>query len=216
MSLMKPMRITNSTGPAICAALAITGVFGLAPASAQTTPATPANLQTAPAPGVPANVYHFTLNSLAGQPVDLAKYKGKVLLIVNTASKCGFTPQYAGLEKLNETYKGQGLEVLGFPSNDFHQQEPGTSADISEFCKLHYGVTFDMFEKIDVLGPNKAPLYAYLTEQAYPAMTGDISWNFEKFLVARDGQVVGRYKSRVTPDSPELISAIEAELKKPG
>ncbi len=157
-------------------------------------------------------VYDFKMKSLAGQDVDLSKYKGKVLLLVNTASKCGYTKQYAGLEQLHEKYGAQGLAVLGFPANDFGAQEPGTNEEIGAFCQKNYGVSFDMFGKIAVKGAEKAPLYRYLTEES--PFKGEIGWNFEKFLVSKDGQIIARYKSAVTPDSAELTRAIEAELAK--
>jgi glutathione peroxidase len=162
------------------------------------------------------SVYQFTVKSLDGKDVDLSKYKGKVLLIVNTASKCGFTPQYAALQKLQDKYAGQGLAVLGFPANDFGGQEPGTNAEIGAFCQRNYGVTFDLFSKVPVKGANKTSLFRYLTEEANPTMTGEIGWNFEKFLISRDGKLVGRFKSAVKPDSDTLTQALEAQLKATG
>ena len=160
----------------------------------------------------PMNIYDFKLETLDGQPVDMAKYKGKVLLIVNTASKCGYTPQYAGLQAISEKYKAQGLEVLGFPANNFGGQEPGSAEEIGAFCQKNFGVTFDLFAKSSVKGDDKSPFFAYLTETANPDKTGEIGWNFEKFLVSRDGALVNRYKSAVKPDSEELTGAIEAQL----
>lgn len=157
-------------------------------------------------------VYDFKMKSLAGQEVDLSRYKGKVLLIVNTASHCGYTKQYAGLQKLHEQLSEQGLTILGFPANDFGAQEPGSDNEIGEFCRKNYGVSFDMFSKIVVKGENKAPLYRYLTEEA--PVKGEVGWNFEKFLISRDGQIVGRFKSNIAPESPELLKAIETELAK--
>ena len=162
----------------------------------------------------PMKIYDYQLETLDGQPVDMSKYKGKVLLIVNTASKCGYTKQYAGLQALSEKYKAQGLEVLGFPANNFGGQEPGSAEEIGEFCKKNYGVTFDLFAKSSVKGDDKSPLFSYLTEKANPDKTGEIAWNFEKFLIARDGQLVDRYKSAVTPDSDELTGSIESQLAK--
>jgi glutathione peroxidase len=160
-------------------------------------------------------VLSYTMKSLSGKDVDLGQYRGKVLLIVNTASKCGYTPQYAGLEKLHEKYADKGLAVLGFPCNDFGAQEPGTAEEISTFCTEHYGVKFDMFSKIDVKGPDQHPLYKYLTgPDANKPFPGVVKWNFEKFLVSRDGTIVARYLSKITPESPEVVSAIEAELAK--
>ncbi len=158
-----------------------------------------------------SEVLNFTMNSLDGKPVNLAKYQGDVVLMVNVASQCGFTPQYEGLEELHRRYSGKGLRILGFPSNDFGEQEPGTDKEIADFCAKNYGVQFDMFSKIGVLGPGKAPLYKYLTERN-PKFKGDVEWNFEKFLVGRDGQVIGRYKSPVEPLSKELVGAIESAL----
>jgi glutathione peroxidase len=149
---------------------------------------------------------------LDGKPIDLASYQGKVVLVVNVASRCGATPQYAGLQKLHDTYKDRGLVVIGFPANDFGAQEPGSDAQIAEFCSSKYGVTFPMFSKITVKGPGAPALYKTLTQSADPP--GDIAWNFEKFLLGRDGAVIGRFKTRVSPDDPALIAAIEAALAK--
>jgi glutathione peroxidase len=160
-------------------------------------------------------VLKFTMNSLGGQPVNLSKYQGRVVLIVNTASECGYTYQYEGLQALHKKYASQGLSVLGFPSNDFGQQEPGSNADIQQFCKANYGVEFDMFSKIDVLGDSKAPLYRYLTSKSTnPQFPGDVSWNFEKFLVDRDGRIVARFLSAVEPMSAEVTGAVESALAK--
>jgi len=150
---------------------------------------------------------------LAGKtPVNLNKaYGGKVVLVVNTASKCGFTPQYDGLEALNTRFQAKGFAVLGFPSNDFQGQEPGSEAQIQEFCKLTYGVKFPMFEKVHVLGAEATPLYQRLT-----AATGVApGWNFHKYLIARDGHVVAQFPSKIKPDDPALIAAIEHELNAP-
>jgi glutathione peroxidase len=161
-------------------------------------------------------VLGFTMKSLSGEPVDLAKYKGKVIVMVNTASKCGFTPQYAPLEAVYKKYGDGGLVILGFPSNDFGHQEPGSDADISTFCTVHYGVTFDMFSKVDVKGDTICPLYQFLTsEETDKPFAGEVRWNFEKFLISRDGKIVARFRSAVKPDSPEFTSAVEAELAKP-
>ena len=159
-----------------------------------------------------SDVLNYTMNSLDGKPVNLAKYQGNVVLMVNVASECGYTPQYEGLQTLHKKYAARGLRVLGFPSNDFGSQEPGSNGEIQEFCKKNYGVEFDMFSKIKVLGNDKAPLYKALTST--PKFSGDVSWNFEKFLIGRDGQVIGRYKSPVEPLSAELTTAIEAALGK--
>jgi glutathione peroxidase len=160
-----------------------------------------------------ASVYDYTLPSIDGQPTALSNYQGKVVLLVNVASRCGFTPQYSALESLYEKYKDQGFVILGFPANNFGGQEPGTNAEIKSFCTLKYNVSFPMFAKVSVKGADCTPLYQYLTQQANPALTGDIKWNFTKFLVDRSGKVVARFESPVKPDSPEVTSAIEKALK---
>ncbi|MFM8284486.1 MAG: glutathione peroxidase [Planctomycetaceae bacterium] len=152
------------------------------------------------------------MKKIDGKVVDLGNYKGKVVLVVNVASRCGYTGQYAGLQKLYDAYKDKGFVILGFPANEFGAQEPGTDPQIAEFCSSKYGVTFDMFSKIVVKGPGKAALYKALTEGANPP--GEVSWNFEKFLIGRDGKIVGRFKSPVAPDDAKLTGAIEAELGK--
>jgi glutathione peroxidase len=155
----------------------------------------------------------YTMKSLSGKQVDLSKYLGKVVMIVNTASKCGLTPQYEGLQDLHEKYAGRGLAILGFPCNQFGGQSPGTSRDISEFCAKNYGVTFDMFAKIEVNGPGACPLYKYLTsKETNPKFAGSIKWNFNKFLLDREGNVIARFEPRVRPDSPEVIGAVENAL----
>jgi glutathione peroxidase len=154
-----------------------------------------------------------TMRNIDGKPVRLAKYQGKVLLIVNTASQCGHTPQYEGLESLYRKYKDRGFVVLGFPSNDFGGQEPGTNSEIKAFCKTKYAVTFPMFAKIKVTGAEADPLYKYLTEPPTAGkFAGPVQWNFTKFLVGRDGKVVARFASGVKPDAPELTTTLEAEL----
>jgi glutathione peroxidase len=152
------------------------------------------------------------MKALDGKPVDLAAYQGKVVLVVNVASRCGYTGQYAGLQKLYESHKDKGFVILGFPANDFGGQEPGADAEIAQFCSSKYGVTFPMFSKVTVKGPGKPPLYAAILAAAQPA--GDVAWNFEKFLIGKDGTVVGRFKSGVRPDAAELTQAIEAALAK--
>jgi glutathione peroxidase len=167
-------------------------------------------------PGPVPPVLRFKMASLAGREVDLGRYRGEVLLIVNTASKCGFTPQYKGLEALYEKYRGRGFTVLGFPANNFLWQEPGSNAEIGAFCQKSYGVTFDMFAKISVRGGDKAPLYKYLTaESTNPRFGGEIWWNFTKFLIGRDGQIVARFGPRTSPEEPQVAAAIEAALAKP-
>jgi glutathione peroxidase len=159
-----------------------------------------------------AETLNFTMDSLDGKPVNLAKYQGNVVLMVNVASFCGYTGQYTGLQALHEKYAGRGLRVLGFPSNDFGEQEPGSDAEIGEFCKANYGVEFDMFSKIVVRGAGKAPLYKTLTSA--PGFTGEVQWNFEKFLIGRDGKVIARFESPVYPLSTEMTKAIEMALGK--
>jgi glutathione peroxidase len=164
---------------------------------------------------MPASVLDFTMKNIDGQETPLSKYKGEALLIVNVASKCGYTPQYAGLESLYKKYGPKGLVVLGFPSNDFMWQEPGTDEEIKTFCALKYNVTFPMFSKIPVKGKNKAPLYRFLTEKATnPGFAGEISWNFNKFLVDRSGEIVARFGSKEEPESPAVVEAVEKALAK--
>src|SRR5580693_2715873 len=158
-------------------------------------------------------VYDFTLNSIEGQATPLASFKGKVILVVNVASRCGFTPQYRALESIYEKYKDQGFVILGFPANNFGSQEPGTNAEIKKFCSAKYNVTFPMYAKVSVKGDDQTPLYKYLTESANPAYAGEIQWNFTKFLVDRDGRVVQRFAPETTPDSTQVTSAIEKALK---
>lgn len=157
----------------------------------------------------------FTMESLAGEKVDLSKYRGKVVLMVNVASECGATPQYGPLQSLYSKYQDKGLVVLGFPCNQFGSQEPGSAAEIQQFCTANYGVTFPMFAKIDVNGDDAAPLYKYLTsKETNPKHAGRIGWNFEKFLIGRDGQIVERFPTPVDPASDDVIEAIERELAK--
>jgi glutathione peroxidase len=183
---------------------------------------------------VSAVIYDIPLQSITGEPTSLASFKGKVLLIVNVASKCGLTPQYEGLEKLHELYRGQGLVIVGFPANDFKQQEPGSNEEIQSFCSLNYGVQFPLFSKITVLGPARHPLYSALIDSQPKAISlgvipfreklkgygidtlpePEILWNFEKFLVSRTGEVVARFAPDTQPDAPEFIAAIESELAK--
>lgn len=154
----------------------------------------------------------ITVKTINGEDKQLSEYADKVLLIVNVASYCGYTPQYEGLEKLNQEYKEAGLRILGFPSNDFGAQEPGTNEEIVQFCTSNYGVTFELFDKVHAKGLQQHPLYARLTNAVEP--TGPVAWNFEKFLVNKQGEVVARFKSTVKPYSPELIATIESELAK--
>jgi glutathione peroxidase len=160
-----------------------------------------------------SNVYDFTLPSIDGNPTPLKDFKGKVVLIVNVASQCGYTPQYSALESIYEKYKSQGFVILGFPANNFGAQEPGTNAEIKTFCSRKYNVTFPMYSKVSVKGDDQTPLYTYLTKDTGAPLTGDIKWNFTKFLVDKNGKVVQRFEPAVTPDSPEVTSAIEKLLK---
>ena len=160
-----------------------------------------------------SGLYGFTLNSIDGKPAPLADYKGKVVLIVNVASQCGYTPQYSALESIYEKYKDKGFVILGFPANNFGAQEPGTNEEIKTFCTRKYSVTFPMYSKISVKGDDQAPLYSYLTKETGTGITGDIKWNFTKFLVDREGNVVQRFEPAVTPDSKEVTGAIEKLVK---
>ncbi|WP_022911173.1 glutathione peroxidase [Aestuariimicrobium kwangyangense] len=159
------------------------------------------------------SLYDIPLTRLSGEPTSLADYSGRVLLLVNVASKCGLTPQYGALEKLQEEYADRGLTVVGFPCNQFGGQEPGTAEEIEEFCSLTYGVTFPMMSKIEVNGPDRHPVYQVLTEtKDAEGEAGDIQWNFEKFLVSRSGDVVARFRPGTTPDDPAVVTAVEAQL----
>jgi len=160
-----------------------------------------------------SSIYDLPVKTIEGKDITLAAYTGQVVMIVNVASKCGFTPQYTGLEALYQRYRAQGFVVLGFPSNDFMGQEPGTDAEIQEFCTLRYKVTFPMFSKITVKGKSAHPLYQYLIDkQTDPEFSGTISWNFNKFLLNRQGRIVARFGSRTTPESEEIKTAIEKAL----
>ncbi len=158
------------------------------------------------------NVYQFELNSIEGKEVSLQDFEGSLLLIVNTASECGFTRQYSGLQKLHEKFNDKDFYVLGFPSNNFGGQEPGTDEEILEFCQVNFGVDFPLFSRSDVKGENSHPLFKYLTSADNPDFTGDIRWNFEKFLIDRQGNLVHRFRTNVEPDSEELLTAIENYL----
>jgi len=161
----------------------------------------------------PKSIYDFTIKSIDGAPVSLSSYSGKVVLLVNVASKCGFTPQYAGLEALYEKFKDKGFVIVGIPANNFAAQEPGTNEEIKTFCSRKYNVTFPMMSKESVLGEDKTPLYAFLTDKsANPKIGGDIKWNFTKFVFDRKGNPVARFEPAVTPDSPEVAAAIESAL----
>lgn len=158
-----------------------------------------------------SSVYDFTLNSIDGAPTPLSNYKGKVVLLVNVASKCGFTPQYTGLEKLYEKYKDKGFVIVGVPANNFGAQEPGTNEEIKSFCSRTYNVTFPMMSKVSVKGADQTPLYQYLTDKESKT-GGEIKWNFTKFLIDKNGNVVGRFEPAVTPEAAELVKAVEQAL----
>ncbi len=160
------------------------------------------------------SIYELTVKDITGEEVPLSRYKGKVLMIVNTASKCGFTKQYAGLQKLYDVYKEEGFVILGFPANNFFGQEPGTNEEIQSFCTGEFGVTFPMFSKISVKGKDQAPLYRFLTgPDTDPEFAGKITWNFNKFLIARDGRIINRFGTRTKPEDEKVITAIEEALK---
>ncbi len=171
-----------------------------------------------PSPNVLPNeksLYEFKVKDIDGKDVKLDTYKGKVVMIVNTASKCGNTPQYEGLQALYDKYKSQGFVVLGFPANNFMGQEPGTEKEIKEFCTLKYNVTFPMFSKVSVKGADQTPLYSFLTNQEADSgiANGDVSWNFEKFLTDKNGKIIARFSPRTKPDDAKIVEAIEAALK---
>jgi glutathione peroxidase len=157
----------------------------------------------------PMSFFDLTARTLDGTPQPLAAYRGQVVLVVNTASECGFTPQYGGLEKLYDEYKGKGFTVLGFPSNDFGGQEPGTAEQIASFCSTNYDISFPLFEKVRTKGPGQSPVYAFVTKQH-----GEPKWNFHKYLIGKDGQVLAAFPSKVTPESAELRGAIDQALAK--
>lgn len=158
------------------------------------------------------SIYDFTVKNIDGQDVSLSKYKGDVLLVINTASQCGLTPQYEGIEALFKKYKDQGLRVLAFPANDFMSQEPGTNEEIKQFCASKYQVTFDLFAKISVAGDDQAPLYKFLTNHPNKDVAGKVEWNFQKYLVGRDGTVIARFNPRTKPDDSALVQQIEQAL----
>jgi len=160
------------------------------------------------------NIYDFSLENISGEMINLSDYEGKVIMVVNTTRKCGFTYQYEGLENLYKKYKDQGLVILGFPSNDFLKQEPGTNSEIAQFCKIDYGVTFPMFSKISVKGKKIHPLYSFLTsKKSDHDFGGKISWNFNKFLISKDGRIIARFVSKVKLENKRIIKEIEEALK---
>ncbi len=161
-----------------------------------------------------ASIYDYKLMSIDLEPVSLSQFKGKVVMLVNVASRCGYTPQYAGLEALYRTYKDQGFVIIGIPANNFGQQEPGTNSEIKTFCQRKYDVTFPMMAKVSVAGNDIAPLYEYLTDKSVnPNTGGAIKWNFTKFLISKDGKILARFEPDVTPEDPGLVGAVERALK---
>jgi glutathione peroxidase len=187
------------------------------PALAAAKPADAKASATKPAAVAPraANLYAEIATDMDGKPAPLAKFAGKVALVVNTASRCGLTSQYEGLQKLQAKYEAKGFVVLGFPSNDFFGQEPGSNQEIKLFCEKNYQVSFPLFGKDHVKGDKKQPVYRYLTEGPQADFRGEISWNFEKFIVGRDGRIVARFNPRVKPEDPELISKLEQAISSP-
>ena len=185
------------------------GAYACSPKeSSSETPTAPAASQPNSDATMANSVHDFTLNSLSGTPQSLKEYAGKVLVLVNVASKCGYTPQYADLQKFYNEYQEKGVVVLGFPANNFGSQEPGTDADIAQFCQANYGVTFPMFSKISVKGTDIHPLYKYLTQ----GIGAEVSWNFNKFIVNKEGKVIKHFKSGVKPDDKEFLQAIKSAL----
>ena len=164
--------------------------------------------------GTTASIYDFEMMDIDGNQVSLSQFKNKVILIVNVASKCGLTPQYQGLQEIYSKYRGKGFVILGFPANNFLKQEPGTNAEIKDFCSVNYGVQFPMFSKISVLGEDIHPLYRFLTgKETNPEFAGKIRWNFDKFLVDKNGTIINRFHPKTKPQDPDVIKAIEAALK---
>ncbi len=173
-----------------------------------------AETQSKEAAPMSKSIYSFTMKNIDGKDVNLNHYKGKVVLVVNVASKCGYTPQYEQLEATYKKYKDQGFVVLGFPANNFHEQEPGTNEEIKQFCTAKYGVTFPMFAKISVKGDDMDPLYQYLTSKDQdPQYGGDITWNFNKFLIDKKGNIIARFDSKIKPDDTSVTTALESALK---
>lgn len=194
-----------------CAVLTV--LFAVAAVVAQERPEAAGRKVIESQPSSPAGPLDFTVSDIDGQSVPLAKYKGHVVLIVNVASKCGLTPQYKELQVLQDKYRERGLRILGFPANNFKEQEPGSNAEIKEFCRKNFGVTFDMFAKVSVKGDDICPLFRFLTsEQSNPGHGGEIAWNFTKFLVGRDGRVLARFEPKVKPSDEAVTHAIEEAL----
>jgi glutathione peroxidase len=193
--------------------LALAGLVGAGCTASAGGPKPMEPVNANPTPGCPAAL-DFKVKNIDGKDVSLCDYKGKVVLIVNVASKCGYTPQYKGLEELNKKYHDQGLRILGFPANDFGSQEPGSDSEIKTFCTTNFNVTFDMFSKITVKGAGKHPLYQYLTSGGGDAaLAGEVRWNFQKYLVNKEGKLVAVFKSGDEPMGPAVTAAVEAALK---
>jgi glutathione peroxidase len=171
--------------------------------------------QTEKEPAAAKSFYDFTVKDIDGKEVELSQYKGDVCLVVNVASRCGLTPQYADLEAMYEKYKDKGFRILAFPANNFHQQEPGSNAEIKKFCSTKYKVTFDLFSKISVKGDDQAPLYAFLTGYPNKEIAGPVLWNFQKYLIARDGTVLAKFDPKIPPTDPKLVKATEDALSAP-
>ncbi len=195
--------------------LTLSAALAMVAACSQPSPPAPASSPVAVGSDAPSPL-DFTVKDIDGNEVPLERYRGKVVMIVNVASKCGLTPQYEGLHKLHEQYADQGLVVLGFPANNFNFQEPGTNDQIKAFCTSKYGVQFDMFAKVSVKGDDQCELYGFLTrEETNPGAAGEIKWNFTKFLIDRDGKVIARFEPRTKPGDEKVIAAIEAALRQP-
>jgi glutathione peroxidase len=204
----------------LCAALAMSMPITLATLGAEQSKTPPATRPAAPVASVATSLFEFRVRDIDGAERDLAQYRGKVVLVVNVASNCGFTLQYAALQKVYDGYQERGLVVLGFPSNDFRNQEPGTDAEIKKFATGVYHATFPLMSKVTVVGPQKTPVYRFLTESPLPGEAAgpikgaakEVEWNFTKFLVGRDGKVLARFPSKVRPDDPKLLATIEQAL----
>lgn len=203
--MINTQMIRTAIAPLLCLIAVMSGVAEYVSSQTQTAPMKEKKKMS---------IYDFTMKSIDGDDVKLDQYRGKVMLIVNVASQCGYTPQYEGLQKIYSTYKDRGFVVLGFPANNFGGQEPGSDQEIKTFCTSRYNVTFPMFSKISVKGADQHPLYKFLTDaETNPAFAGEISWNFNKFLVDRTGRIIARFESRDKPESEKVIQAIERALE---
>lgn len=203
--MINTQMIRTAIAPLLCLIAVMSGVAEYVSSQTQTAPMKEKKKMS---------IYDFTMKSIDGDDVKLDQYRGKVMLIVNVASQCGYTPQYEGLQKIYATYKDRGFVVLGFPANNFGGQEPGSDQEIKTFCTTRYNVTFPMFSKISVKGADQHPLYKFLTDaETNPAFAGEISWNFNKFLVDRTGRIIARFESRDKPESEKVIQAIERALE---